>query len=51
MQAARMDTDMKLDKVLTVAQKKQFEAMKGDPFTFPQRGRGRRGNPPAAATT
>lgn len=40
--ATRQANEAKLLGVLTDAQKKQFEAMQGPKFTFPERGRGRR---------
>ena len=43
MEATRKDTETRLLATLTDAQKKQFEGMKGAPFTFPQRQFGRPG--------
>jgi len=42
MEAMRKASEAKTLAILTDAQKKQFEAMKGAPFTFPQRQGGRR---------
>ena len=53
MREARTATDAKLNAILTDAQKKQFQAMQGAPFTFPQRrgGGGRRNRGPNTSNT
>ncbi len=47
MRALGAETETKIMGILTDAQKKQFQALKGAPFTFPQRQRRARGGNPA----